>query len=79
MTMHHVEVLLEPSQHRFLLEESRRRGVSPSDVIRQIVDDRMVKAAGDEDPLEALIGIAEGGGDDAARNHDAILYGDPHR
>ena len=41
MTMQHTQVLLEMSQHRFLLAEARRRGVSLSEVDPGIVSDRI--------------------------------------
>lgn len=73
--MHRTQISLEEKQYLFLAQESRRRGVSLSDLIRQFVAEEMRQSPSIEDPLDKLTGMAEGPGDAIGREHDRFLYG----
>ncbi len=73
--MHRTQISLEEKQYLFLMQESRRRGVSLSDLIRQFVAEEMRQSPSIEDPLDKLAGMAEGPGDAVGREHDRFLYG----
>ena len=74
--MHRVQISLEPEQYRRLGDEARRRGISLAALIRGLIDDHLGRSREtDDDPLEGLIGIAEGTGEAVGREHDRHLYG----
>ena len=77
--MHRTQISLETSQYEWLLAESRRRGVSLSALIRQMVAERSVATRRTRDPLAAISGIAAGTGDPVGREHNRFLYGKPRR
>ncbi len=59
MALHRTQILLEPDQHRALIEISRREGRSVSDLIREIVraelEHRTVDAAARKARQDALM------------------------
>ncbi len=68
------QIMLEESQHRFLTEEARLKGISLSEVIRQLIEEKQKKisiaqAAG---ALEMSRGAVPGPGD--GLHHDEVLY-----
>ena len=78
--MHRTQISLEPGQYEWLLAESRRRGVSLSALIRQLVTERSVATnRRKSDPLAAVAGIAAGSGAPVGREHNRFLYGKPHK
>jgi len=77
--MQRTQVSLEPEQHRRLGAEARQQGISLSALIRRLVDEHFGKLsssrpAPDQEPLEAIIGIARGSGEPAGRDHNHYLY-----
>lgn len=72
--MHRTQISLKEEQYAFLAGEARRVGVSIAELLRRMVSARMQERAGADDPLEALMGIAEGDGTAVGREHDRSLY-----
>lgn len=75
--MHRTQISLESGQYEWLLAESRRRGISLSGLIRQMVSERSATPGRGRDPLAAVSGIAAGSGDPIGREHNRFLYGKP--
>ena len=75
--MHRTQISLESGQYEWLLAESRRRGISLSGLIRQMVSERSATGRRKRDPLAAVAGIAAGSGDPIGREHNRFLYGKP--
>lgn len=77
--MHRTQISLEKEQYELLTREARRRGVSLSALLRELVAARYRKGAGRRsrarDPLAGVIGIGSGTGEAVGRNHNAFLYG----
>lgn len=74
--MHRTQISLESEQYRRLGQEARRLGISASALIRQLVEDHLGRSTPEfEDPLDAITGIAHGGGDAIGREHNRHLYG----
>jgi len=70
------QISLEPEQHRLLGEEARRRGISLAALIRGLIDEHLrAGRSPSEDPLDALVGIGNGGGAPIGREHNRHLYG----
>lgn len=68
------QIMLEESQHRFLAEEARLKGISLSEVVRQLIEEKqrrisMEQAAG---ALEMSRGAVPGPGN--GFHHDEVLY-----
>ncbi len=77
--MHRTQISLESTQYEWLLAESRRRGVSLSALIRQMVAERAAAKGRRRDPLAAVTGIAAGSGAAVGREHNRFLYGKSRR
>ena len=75
--MHRTQISLESGQYEWLLAESRRRRISLSGLIRQLVSERSAKGGRTRDPLAAVTGIAAGSGEPIGREHNRFLYGKP--
>ena len=75
--MHRTQISLESGQYEWLLAESRRRRISLSGLIRQMVSERSATGGRKRDPLAAVSGIAAGSGDPIGREHNRFLYGKP--
>lgn len=74
--MHRTQISLEPEQYRRLGDEARRRGISLAALIRDLIDNHLGRSReSEDDPLEGLVGIAEGTGEAVGREHDRHLYG----
>ncbi|OGA00189.1 MAG: hypothetical protein A3H35_20680 [Betaproteobacteria bacterium RIFCSPLOWO2_02_FULL_62_17] len=77
--MHRTQISLESKQYEWLLAESRRRGVSLSALIRQMVAESSKAKRLGRDPLTAITGIAAGSGEPVGREHNHFLYGKARR
>ena len=77
--MHRTQISLESGQYEWLVAESRRRGVSLSKLIRQMVAERARAPRRAREPLAAVTGIAAGTGERVGREHNRILYGEPRK
>ncbi len=74
--MHRTQISLEQEQYHRLGIEARRRGISMSALIRNLVNEHFIAASGPaQDPLEAVTGIGSGTGDPVGREHNRYLYG----
>lgn len=77
--MHRTQISLKKEQYRLLTQEARRRGVSLSALLRELVDARYANSARRSRPakgaLESIIGIASGSGEAVGRHHNLYLYG----
>lgn len=74
--MHRTQISLGEAQYAFLLERSRREGVSLSELVRRLVAEEMARQGGEGDALDRLAGIGEGDGQPVGREHDRALYGE---
>ena len=77
--MHRTQISLESTHYEWLLAESRRRGVSLSALIREMVAERSAAKGRRRDPLAAITGIATGNGEPVGREHNRFLYGKARR
>jgi len=68
------QIMLEEAQHRFLSEIARLKGISLSEAIRQLIDEKQVQIslAQADGALEISRGAVEGDGGDI--HHDEVLY-----
>lgn len=73
--MRRTQISLEEKQYVFLTQESRRLGISLSELIRQFITEHLQQCRPSEDPLDKLSGMAEGPGEAIGREHDRFLYG----
>ena len=73
--MHRTQILLETSQYEFLCQEARSLKVSLSELIRQLVRERMSARPDEDDPLDRIAGIGEDPDGYGGRDHDLLLYG----
>ena len=73
--MHRTQISLEDQQYENLVVESRRRHISLSALIRQLVSDYFEKKPIPQtNPLKQLAGIGEGTGQSVGREHNRFLY-----
>ena len=72
--MHRTQISLKDEQYLFLAREAKAVGISIAELLRRMVDTRMREQNAADDPLEALVGIAEGDGTAAGREHNSYLY-----
>lgn len=68
------QIMLEERQRCFLLEESRQKGISLSEIIRQLIDEKERITA--KAQVDGAVKIAEGAvpGPDESIRHDEVLY-----
>ncbi len=68
------QILLEEGQHKFLLEEARKRGISLSEAIRRLIAEkqREISLAQSKGGLEMAERAVSGPGD--LLHHDEVLY-----
>lgn len=73
MTYQRTQIYLDPDDHRRLVEEARRRGVSLAALLREIVHERFApRSAPDGEGFQALVGIIDTGElTDIAHREDA--------
>lgn len=74
--MHRTQIQLEERQYRFLKTRAKLNQSSMSALLREMIEEHILKARVGTDPLLELVGMAEGPDDSSARDHDKILYGD---
>lgn len=76
--MHRTQISLEKEQYELLMREARRRGVSLSALLRELVGTRYRKrksARAGADPLARITGLGSGSGEAVGRRHNQFLYG----
>jgi hypothetical protein len=77
--MHRTQISLEREQYELLKQDARRRGLSLSALLRELVAGRYRRrrpagrAGGD--PLERITGLGVGSGEPVGRRHNQLLYG----
>ncbi|SHJ27859.1 CopG family transcriptional regulator [Desulfofundulus thermosubterraneus] len=74
--MQRTQIYLHPDQHRALLNEARRKGISLAELIRQIVSEHLERRGGRKAPKEAflrIIGMGASGRNDVSERHDYYL------
>jgi hypothetical protein len=70
------QLYLPGKLHRALKRAARQRGVSMAQLLREAAEEAVRKQAlVSMDPLEGLIGAAQGEPTDLAEEHDRYLYG----
>lgn len=78
-TMHRTQISLEKDQYELLTREARRRGVSLSALLRELVEARYQRRGTSRRPagdaLARIKGIGSGSGEAVGRRHDEFLYG----
>jgi hypothetical protein len=77
--MHRTQIYLEEAQYEMLRAQAQRAGKSLAALIREILDRHLRRGATPTptpDPLDGIVGIAEGDGSAVAENHAEYLYGD---
>jgi len=77
--MHRTQISLEKDQYELLTREARRRGVSLSALLRELVGARYQKRRSSSragaDPLAGITGLGAGTGEPVGRRHNRFLYG----
>ena len=73
--MHRTQISIEDKQYTFLFGEARRLGVSIAELLRRMISERMLEQTDEGDPMDSLVGIAEGDGSAVGREHDSYFYG----
>lgn len=74
--MHRTQISLEQEQYRLLGTEARRKGISISALIRNLVEEHFQsRKVPEADPLESVKGIGSGTGEAVGREHNRYLYG----
>ncbi|AEG16871.1 MAG: hypothetical protein PWP72_1369 [Thermoanaerobacter sp.] len=74
--MQRTQIYLHPDQHRALLNEARRKGISLAELIRQIVSEHLERQGERKAPKEAfqrIIGMGASGREDISERHDHYL------
>ena len=77
--MHRTQISLEENQYERLMVLARQEGISLSALIRRMLDSQLTAYPATPDPLDELMGIAEGTGEPVSEDHDHYLYGKPKR
>ncbi len=78
--MHRSQIMLNEQQHAYLVGEAQRRGVSISQIVRDLVEEHIAQNRDlENDPFFDIIGMVEGDDPDAAVDHDHYIYGSPRR
>jgi hypothetical protein len=73
--MHRTQLLLEEWQFEELKVMAEREGRSISDLVREIVSERLGKRGMRSTTLDDLAGLVREGPADLGENHDHYLYG----
>lgn len=73
--MHRTQISLEQTQYEALAQESKRLGISLSELVRRLVTGYFEQKPPHEDPLDMLAGIAAGSGEPVGREHNRYIYG----
>ncbi|MGH2355169.1 MAG: CopG family transcriptional regulator [Chloroflexota bacterium] len=72
MQLVRTQIYLEPEQHRSLKAEAQRRGISLAQLLRQLVDESLVRPRPRGD-LSRIVGLWDSGGSDVARHKDEYI------
>ncbi|MGQ0652295.1 MAG: ribbon-helix-helix protein, CopG family [Betaproteobacteria bacterium] len=75
--MQRTQISLEKEQYQLLSREARRRGISLSALLRELVVARYQQPRGaraQADPLARITGLGEGTGEALGRSHNELLY-----
>jgi hypothetical protein len=71
------QIYLPPAQHRALKRQAKAAGVSMTELIRQIVAERIEGRQSvrvhDKEAIMRFIGLGDGGPDSTSEHHDAAL------
>ena len=71
------QVYLSASQHRALKREAKAAGVSMTELVRQIVAERIegrkLVRVHDKEAVMRFVGLGDGGTDNASEDHDRAL------
>ena len=73
-TKHRTQVSIEDWQYEALLEMSRKTKKSLSQILRDLITDKLSRQAVKEESILGIIGIGAGDGSPVAREHDKFLY-----
>ncbi|WP_066190180.1 MULTISPECIES: ribbon-helix-helix domain-containing protein [Gracilibacillus] len=68
------QVYLEPSQNKQIKQLSARERKTEAEIIREAVDDYLVKRETSKDPLAQLIGMVKDGDSKGSTHHDSTVY-----
>lgn len=75
--MHRTQIYLPEEMAAALDRLAHQRGTSRADLLREgarrMLDEQARSASSDDDPLDALVGIFDGGPSNAAAEHDQFL------
>lgn len=76
-TKHRTQVSIEEWQYQKLIEASRTKKKSISNIIRDLITEKYSKQPDrrNPDPIFAIVGTGAGNGDAIAKEHDKFLYG----
>jgi hypothetical protein len=79
--LYRTQVLLTPSQHRYLKGRAEREGSSLSALVRGLIETEMEsrRQAVQDDPFWEIVGMVAGGDPDAGIEHDHYIYGTPRK
>jgi hypothetical protein len=75
--MHRSQILLEEWQYEYLNDKARREGKSISQIVRELITERIETHHGEtweDDPFFDIIGMASGDGSPVGRDHDKYIY-----
>lgn len=72
MNLKRTQIYLEPEQHRSLKREAASRGMSLSELLREVVSDYL-REEHSRDDFYAIVGLGRSGRDDGAKRHDHYL------
>jgi hypothetical protein len=66
---------LEDEQYQALLREPRRRRMSLSAIVRELIREHLSSNSARRNPLDKLARIGEGTGEPVGTEHNPFLYG----
>ncbi|HHE47506.1 MAG TPA: ribbon-helix-helix protein, CopG family [Candidatus Acetothermia bacterium] len=74
--MRQTNISLEEWQYQHLKELAAREGKSISQIIRELIDEKLSlrEEEIEKDPIFEIIALGKGKGGSVARDHDAVLY-----
>jgi hypothetical protein len=78
--MHRSQIILKEDQYAYLVNKAQRQGKSVSQIVRDLIDEHIVRTRDlENDPFFDIIGMLEGDDPNAAIDHDYYVYGLPRR
>ena len=72
--MHRTQLNLTNFQYQFLLSESKKTGVSISELMRELLDEKIQPTAKVQSLRREMVGLAKSPKGDLSRHHDKYLY-----